>query len=134
MANKGLKEENTMLSFSISDVNISIDLAKLNKNIIATIPLTIDKGPMPINVGVIYNDQNKNVVSNFGNGFRFSEDKTISLIPGGGGYKIDNADGSENIFTFYGPTEDGSIYKDIYGNKLYDLLQRFDLMNPLQIL
>ena len=116
MANVGMKEENTMLNFEISDIKLYIDLAKTNKNIIAYFPLSLNYGPKPINVGIFYNDQNKNNQTMFGYGFNLSEARTVICL--GDQYKVVNPDGSENIFNYDTTTSEGQVYVDSYKNKL----------------
>ena len=105
-----------MLSFSISDVNISIDLSKVNKNIISYIPLTFNIGTYPINVGIIYNNQNKNNQTMFGKGFKLSLEKNIEEISGD--YKVTNSDGSIDDYLYDSTTLEGTLYKDLYDNTL----------------
>ena len=92
MANKGLKEENTMLDFEIAGIKVSIDLAKENKNIIASIPLGLDIALMPIKLPLIYNWKNRNEPTMFGKGYRFFPYKKI--VSNDGNLYTYNADGS----------------------------------------
>ena len=118
MANKGLKEENTMLSFEIADIKVYIDLAHANKNVIAIIPLGLDLGPQPIRLNIFYNDQNKNVgdldnlnINNFGNGYRLSTYKKVEYS--NDKYYITNCDGATNEYTYYDSDDDWICYQDI---------------------
>ena len=99
MANKGLRKENTMLKFELGDIEVSVDLAKDNKNIIAYIPLCLNVGPKPINVGIFYNYLNRdNPDDKFGKGYRFSNYK--KLVYQSPFYCANNADGSVEKYRY----------------------------------
>ncbi len=110
MANKGLKEENTMLEFELSDVKVSIDLSKENKNIIATILLGLDIGIEPINLPIYYNHQNSTENGYFGEGFRFLGYKKIESS--GAHFITKNSDGSTDIYNFLSETSDEVKYQN----------------------
>ena len=111
MANKGLKEENTMLEFNLSDISVSIDLAKQNRNVIVTIPLGLNLGDMSMNLPIIYNYQNRNEGNNlFGKGFRFFGYKKIESSSNY--FIVNNPDGSSDNYYFSSETEDEAKYQN----------------------
>ncbi len=97
--NQGLKSYTKQFTHNVSGVGtLSFNMCGAARNMHMIIPLISTVGHCPINLSLIYNEQEKEVNSRFGKGFRLSTYKTISSTDDG--YEVLNADGSTDSYTF----------------------------------
>ena len=91
--NQGLKNYTKQFIHDVSGVGrLAFNMCGSAKNMHMAIPLISTPGKDPIELSLIYNEQEKDVEGQFGKGFRLNLYKKITEISGG--YEIVNADGS----------------------------------------
>ena len=132
--NKGLKENTTQLTLNVGSLTSYINLSNIDSNLIFNIPLLSTLGLNSFELSLIFNYQNKNVISIFGKALKLNYYSKITvnddLI------KLENADGftyeflktSETVFSNLELNSkilvlENNAYKlcDKYGNyKLYN--------------
>ena len=91
--NQGLKNYTKQFIHEVSGVgNLAINMCGSAKNMHIVLPLINTVGNNPISLSLIYNEQDKDVTSQFGKGFRLNLYKKITSTDEG--YNVFNADGS----------------------------------------
>ena len=130
--NQGLKSYTKQFTHDVSGVGtLSFNLDWACKNMHMVLPLIKTPGPSPIELYLIYSEQDRDVDGQFGKGFRLNLFKKISEISGG--YEVQNADGSVDKYLSsdnYYNKETGLTYepqdwdgehkiKDTKGNSVY---------------
>ena len=90
----GLKKYTHQLNQEVLDANFSVNTCDLN--LIGQVPLIESSGKAPINLNLVFNLERYNENGLFGKGFKLDLYKKISMD--GNDFKIENADGSEDIY------------------------------------
>ena len=90
----GLKKYTHQLNQEVLDANFSVNTCDLN--LIGQVPLIESSGKAPINLNLMFNLERYNENGLFGKGFKLDLYKKISME--GNDFKIENADGSEDIY------------------------------------
>ena len=90
----GLKKYTHQLNQEVLDANFSVNTCDLN--LIGHVPLIESSGKAPINLNLMFNLERYNENGLFGKGFKLDLYKKISME--GNDFKIENADGSEDIY------------------------------------
>ena len=90
----GLKKYTHQLNQEVLDANFSVNTCDLN--LIGQVPLIESSGKAPINLNLMFNLERYNENGLFGKGFKLDLYKKISMD--GNDFKIENADGSEDIY------------------------------------
>ena len=90
----GLKKYTHQLNQEVLDANFSVNTCDLN--LIGQVPLIESSGKAPINLNLMFNLECYNENGLFGKGFKLDLYKKISME--GNDFKIENADGSEDIY------------------------------------
>ena len=90
----GLKKYTHQLNQEVLDANFSVNTCDLNLN--GQVPLIESSGKAPINLNLVFNLERYNENGLFGKGFKLDLYKKISMD--GNDFKIENADGSEDIY------------------------------------
>ena len=91
--NQGLKSYTKQFTHEVSGVGtLSFNMCGAAKNMHMLIPLISTVGHNPINLSLIYNEQDKEVSGQFGKGFRLNLFKKLTQTSTG--YEVQNADGS----------------------------------------
>lgn len=95
--NQGLKGYTKQFTHNVSGVGrLAFNMCGAAKNMHMIIPLISTVGHSPINLSLIYNEQDKDVSGQFGKGFRLNTFQKLSSIDEG--YEILNADGSTDKY------------------------------------
>ena len=90
----GLKKYTHQLNQEVLDANFSVNTCDLN--LIGQVPLIESSGKAPINLNLVFNLERYNENGLFGKGFKLDLYTKISMD--GNDFKIENADGSEDIY------------------------------------
>ena len=90
----GLKKYTHQLNQEVLDANFSVNTCDFN--LIGQVPLIESSGKAPINLNLVFNLERYNENDLFGKGFKLDLYKKISMD--GNDFKIENADGSEDIY------------------------------------
>ena len=90
----GLKKYTHQLNQEVLDANFSVNTCDLN--LIGQVPLIESSGKAPINLNLVFNLERYNENGLFDKGFKLDLYKKISMD--GNDFKIENADGSEDIY------------------------------------
>ena len=90
----GLKKYTHQLNQEVLDANFSVNTCDLN--LIGQVPLIESSGKAPINLNLMFNLERYNENGLFGKGFKLDLYKKISME--GNDFKIENVDGSEDIY------------------------------------
>ena len=90
----GLKKYTHQLNQEVLDANFSVNTCDLN--LIGQVPLIESSGKAPINLNLVFNLERYNENGLFGKGFKLDLYKKISMD--GNDFKIENSDGSEDIY------------------------------------
>ena len=95
--NQGLKSYTKQFTHNVSGVGtLLFNMCGAAKNMHMIIPLISTVGHSPINLSLIYNEQDKDVTGQFGKGFRLNTFQKLSST--NEGYEILNADGSTDKY------------------------------------
>lgn len=106
--NQGLKGYTKQFTHNVSGIGkLSFNMCGAAKNMHMIIPLISTVGHSPINLSLIYNEQDKDVSGQFGKGFRLNTFQKLSSTDEG--YEILNADGSVDKYPIT-PDLTGSVY------------------------
>ena len=94
MSNVGLKSNSKQLKYKVGNIDIYINLCKADMNIIIDIPFLSTKYPFEYDFGIVYNYQNRSVLSTFGYGIDYKLPKIIDI---GSGNYVDLENGDQSI-------------------------------------
>lgn len=90
--NKGMKNNTKQLTQQVGNVNIGVNICKQDANLHITVPLISTIGLSPVDMGLIFNLQDRSENGMFGYGCRLDKYMYVQSIAGG--YSVTNADGS----------------------------------------
>ena len=97
MANNGLKHYTKQLTQQVGSVaEVNVNINSTDANLIASMPLLTTVGLAPIELGLIFNYQNRNVTSPFGSGVRLN--LFSKLTYSSSFYRFNNSDGSTDLY------------------------------------
>ena len=137
--NQGLKSYTKQFTHDVSGVGrLAFNMCGAAKNMHMIIPLISTVGQSPINLSLIYNEQDKDVTGQFGKGFRLSTYQKLTYMnmpaPMGLIANIKNADGSvDNYVPLTNPETGYTLSYEHIEDILYGYFLRDQQGNEVQL-